>query len=839
MWYLALRTARTRVAALVAVVCAVLGGAALVTANGVLAESGLRSHAAPGRLAGADVVVTADQSLHPAEDLAVALPERRTVPADLVDQLAALPGVAAAVGDVAFPAALVAADGRVVRSGDDALAGHGWSSTELLAGAQVQGAAPTGAGEVAVDAATASAAHVRPGDRVRVVAGGRPATYHLTAVVSGAPAGVLFADPTAAQLAGRDAGPRAGSVDLVGLRAEPGRADALAEAVRAELSGTSLVVATGAARGDTASVGAAAARGELALLASSLSGTVLLVVGFIVAGAMGVVVAAQRQDLALLRAVGATPRQVRRLAAGQATAAAVPALLVGVGLGYPLAAAFRVLLVRTGVVPADLPLSWSPLPALVAALLVLAVVRVSGRAAARRTSRAPATEAVAESVPGPRAPSRARTAVGLLLIASALPMALVPAVSRTLEAAVAAPMSGLVAAVGLAVAAPAVLSWAGRAVAARVPAGASAPSWLAARNLGGGALRGAGAVATLALVVVLVLTDVLTHTTVMAAASREARAGTLATTSISAPALGGVGPDAVAAAAAVPGVRAAVASSSTTVVWPSRVLDETIVQPQPALVLAPAAVDVLDLGVRSGSLSDLTGATVALGSDVARRRSAQVGSEVALVLGDGASVRARVVAVYDRSLGFGPFVLSADLAAGHTTTPLASSVLVRTDGTAAAQDRLAELVASRPGLVLARADAGGTGLGSAPPEVWVNLAASLVLLGYVLLGVANTLVAGTARRRREFAALRLLGATPRQVTGLVRREALLLAALAVVAGVLLSAVPLASLGVGFLGRPWPSGPGWLLPVTALGTVAIALAATALPARRATRTPPLP
>ena len=52
----------------------------------------------------------------------------------------------------------------------------------------------------------------------------------------------------------------------------------------------------------------------LLLLSGSLGGIVLLVVGFAVAGALGVSIAGQRRELALLRAVGATPRQVRRLA---------------------------------------------------------------------------------------------------------------------------------------------------------------------------------------------------------------------------------------------------------------------------------------------------------------------------------------------------------------------------------------------------------------------------------------------------------------------------------------------------------------------------------------------
>ena len=206
------------------------------------------------------------------------------------------------------------------------------------------------------------------------------------------------------------------------------------------------------------------------------------------------------------------------------------------------------------------------------------------------------------------------------------------------------------------------------------------------------------------------------------------------------------------------------------------------------------------------------------------------------MLGDGARVDARVVAVYERGLGFGPVVLSRQLAAGHTTSGLDQSVLVRTDGTSRAGQGLAALAAGRPGLTVADTAADATGA-KAPPEVWVNLAVIVVLLGYLLLSIANKLVAATAQRRAEIAALRLVGTTPRQIRAMMRREAAVIAASALACGLLLSAVPLALLGQGFLGRPWPAGPAWLLPAAAATVVATAWLTVELPTRHALRTPP--
>jgi putative ABC transport system permease protein len=835
MFRLALQMVGHRITALIAVACAVLGGAALLTATGVLAESGLRSHLPAGRFAGASVVVAADQEFHPPGNLPLALPERRRVPAQLAGELAQLPGVTAAVGDIGFPAALVDAHGRVVPAKDPQPAGHGWSSTKLLAGApHITGSAPTASDEIAVDSATAAAAGIEPGDRIQVVVNARPATgYRVSAVVDAPGAGVYFADTAALRLSGH-----ADRVDLVGLRTAPGAGERVAAEVRTKLKGTGLRAVTGAGRGDTAAPGAGASRSLLVLLAGSLSGIVVLITGFVMASALAVSIGGQRRDLALMRAVGASPKQIRRLAAAQSTVVAAVAVGPGVGLGYLLAGQFRRLLADRGVVPPELPLTYSPLPALAAIVLLLLAVQVSARCSAWRTSRMPATEAVAESRSEPREPSRTRTRIGVTVIAVAMVMSALPLFSRTVIGATATSIAGIVGAIGLAMAGPALVRGIGGAAARATRHGGSAPTWLAMANLRAYALRNAGIVSTLAMAVVFVLTYTFTQTTVLAATAHDTSAGTLAQLRLSAPALGGLPTGTPAAVRKTAGVRAAAPVTTTTVVWEYKQFGDKAVESGAATILTPDAAGVLDLDVRDGGLDRLTGATVAVSSDVARTRSATVGRTLNLVLGDGTRVAAKVVAVYGRGLGFGTVVISHDLAAGHTTTGLDQSLLIRTDGTAEARQHLTALVAAHPGLALAPAESPSTGgLKDAPPEVWINLATIVVLLVYLLLSIANKLVAATAQRRVELGALRLNGTTPRQIRAMMRREAAVTAATALTTALLLSAVPLALLGQGFLGRPWPAGPVWLLPTVALTVTVTAFLTIELPTRQALRTPP--
>ncbi|MDC2951437.1 FtsX-like permease family protein [Streptomyces heilongjiangensis] len=858
MAHIAVRMVRHRIAALVAVACAALGAAALLTVIGVLLDSGIRAHAPVTRLSGADIVVTAPQVYRPGGDLPVVLPERARVPGDVAVRLARLPGVRSAVGDVSFPAVVVGARGGIVPAAPDPrTAGHRWSSASLLTGTRLAGRAPSGPREIVLDARTAARAGVAPGGTVRVIAAGRPATYRVTGVVTGTAegqGGIWFADAQAPQPAG---GPRtadarhtgnadgtrpapaspSSAVDLVAVRAAPGAADRAADEVRRELRGTGLTVATGTARGDAEDPGATAARSTLPALASSLAGVTILIVGFIVAGALTVAMAAQRRELALLRAVGAPPRQVRRLGAAQALVVAALATAPGLALGYPLAGGFRSLLVSIGLLPSALPLVYGPLPAL-AAVLLLAVVWCAALGATWRLSRMPATEAVAESRAEPRAPAPWRAFAGLLLIVGAVCLSVTPLLARSEAGAASTALAGIVATIGLGVAGPTLVQHAGRILLRNLPRRVTAPAWLAAANTHGYPLRVAGAVTTLAMTVVFTLTYAFTQTTLMRATTDAAQAATRADLTLAAPALGGVPAALPGQVKAVPGVTAAAPVSSTTVIMRNQMFGgESEAEAGTALVLGPDATGVLDPQVRSGDLHALTGATVAVAAGSMAQDTASVGRTLTLILGDGATVRARVVASYERGLGLGALIVSRDLVAGHTTTDLAQRLLVRTDGNPETARRVTALAERQPGVTVSRSGAPDKADHGIPPELWINVAVLAVLLGYMLLGIANKLIAGTTQRRDELAGLQLIGATARQIRAMMRREAAVICGIALTSGTLLALPPLLFLSLGFLQRPWPAGPVWLLPAVAAVVVLLTFTAVEVPTRQALRVSP--
>lgn len=107
---LARASVRFRPASFVGTLVALLLGAAVVVACGVLLQTGLTASVAPQRYAGAPVVVAADPMVRITakvgrdnETRELTTPERARTDVALVGRIAALPGVAAARPDSAFP----------------------------------------------------------------------------------------------------------------------------------------------------------------------------------------------------------------------------------------------------------------------------------------------------------------------------------------------------------------------------------------------------------------------------------------------------------------------------------------------------------------------------------------------------------------------------------------------------------------------------------------------------------------------------------------------------------------------------------------------------------------
>ncbi|WP_346773350.1 FtsX-like permease family protein [Microbacterium sp. Y-01] len=155
----------------------------------------------------------------------------------------------------------------------------------------------------------------------------------------------------------------------------------------------------------------------------------------------------------------------------------------------------------------------------------------------------------------------------------------------------------------------------------------------------------------------------------------------------------------------------------------------------------------------------------------------------------------------------------------HTTSGLDSFALVSTEPDAAAT--VAALEAQ--GLVVTPASGQkAAGADAVSQQGWVNLVALLVILGYIAIAVVNTLVMATGERSREFALLQLIGASRGQVRATMRTEAILIAAISMVFGVLVAIPPLMGMSYGISGQPIPAMPvlGSLAIIGGMGALAL-------------------
>ncbi|MGW5677415.1 ABC transporter permease [Streptomyces sp. NPDC003860] len=835
MFDIAWSSIKHRTGGFVGAFVALFFGSAVVTACGILLVSGLTSGMPPERYAAASVMVGGEQSKHVKEDFDPVHAERATVPADLVEKVAAVPGVKSAVGERTF--ALSAADARGNPVGlADPLYGHGWSSAVLGPVELRTGAAPRTEREVVVDETVARTAGLEVGDTARIAVGTTPAAYEVTGIVAGLDrqASVFFTDGRAEELS-----PRADRLTAIGVFADAGTdAGALADRIAKAAPGTD--VYTGDRIGDLEFLDVGQSRGFLVGLSVAFGGTALGVVIFVIASTLGLGVQQRRRELAMLRAVAATPRQVHKMIGSETWLVSVVGATLGSGLGFAVAGWLRGAYAEAGALPADFALSYNPLPAVASVVLCVLGARLAGYVAARRVARIKPVEALGESLVEAPELGRGRWISGLVLIGLGLVVAVVVPVLVPGELAIAGAASALmVLMIGSGLIGPVLVRAAARLMGPLL-ARSRVSGYLAAANSTANTRRLSGAVVPLALGAAMALLQVSILTTTQAEAKEQVTDGVVADWVLT-PAGPGLSPELVDEVRAIPGVAAATPVARSQVMLDYQEIDQVVTKQFGAQGLDPADLDrTLDLDVREGGLARLTGDTIALSWIAAGTTGLDVGDTADVHLGDGTPKKLRVVAVYGKGLGFGDVTLPHDLLTRHTTDGLDAALLVAADGErSAVSEALDELAAGTPTLRVEQPDDFAAAQEDAQNEQsMTNLIANAVLLLYVLIAVVNTLVMATTARSREFAMLRLIGTTARQTRRMMFMESWVVVATALAVGALIAVPPMVGVSLALTEQPLPYVPP-LVWVAIGGFVAVlGWLSISLPTRSALRRAPV-
>jgi putative ABC transport system permease protein len=807
---LATLSARGRLGAFTGALVALFAAAVLSMAWGMQLESILRTHAPVERYAGAAAVVTGQQDA--GQD--VPLGELARVSSALAARLAAVPGVRAAVGDVSVPAQL----------GGRAVSAHGWSSAALTPYVLIAGRPPVRPDEVVTGYPAAlgarlpleAAGPVRTVTVVGVARPSRPVSLQTA---------IFLTDAEATLLAGHP-----GTVDAIGVLAAPGF-----DVARLRAAAGGAQVLTGAARGTAEYPELEQTRTALIPVTAAFGGLAMFIAIFVVASTLGLSIQQREREIALLRAVAATPGQIRRMIAWEAAIVALAGSAAGIWPGIVLGRALAHGLLSHGIAPPNYTLNydWLAAAAAIGGGVVTALLAVL--AAGRRAARVPPTLALTDAAAEPRLLGPGRIIGGLLALAGAIPLFVVSTVTTTPQTAAAtSELNAVFLVVAAAFFGPVVAYAVARLLTPALAALSPVGGFLASANLGAATRRFSSASTPLVLTVALSCTFLFSTTTIDHATTQQERAGLTGQLAIT-----GAGPglpaSALADSRAIQGVRSAVALTSTTL-GPSLGSGDTLA----AQILTGGQGGGLDVGVTSGSLSALHGDTIALGRHVADAVHASIGERVALTLGDGTPAHATVVAIYSRDLAFGDALLAPELAAGHQTTPLLNEILIQTGEPAAAvATRLQALARRYPGLHVSDSASLITA-NDANNELnhWLGPFFVAMIFAFTSIAVLNTLIMIALRRRHELALLRLVGATARQVRSMARWEAVLIIAIGLGIGLAIAATALVPLSHAFTGGFRPYAPaGWfaaILGVTAL----LALVALSVPTRQALRTRPV-
>jgi putative ABC transport system permease protein len=812
MLRLGILTTRGRLGAFVGAFIALMGASVLTMAWGMQLEAVLRGDAPVERYAGTAAVVTGQQTVGADHD--VLLTERARVDAGLAARLAAVPGVKAAIGDVAVP----------VRLGSRAAVAHGWASASLTPYTLTAGRAPAAPGEVVAGYPAelgarlqlASTESARPVTVVGVARARHPVTQQTA---------VFLTDGEAARLAGNP-----GRVDAIGVLAAPGF-----DAARLDAAAGGARVLTGDARGQAEYPELHQARTTLIPVTAAFGGLAMFIAMFVVASTMGLSIQQREREIALLRAVAATPGQIRRMIGWEAAIVGLLGSAAGIWPGAVLGQELGDALVRHGIMPPTFVVEadWMPAAAAIGGGITVALLAVM--AAARRAARVRPTVALTSATVEPSLLSPGRLIGGLVSIAGAVPLFLVATTSSQPETAAAtSEMTAimLVLAVGFLgpIAARAVARLVGPMLAAIAPVG----GFLASANVGAATRLFSSASTPIVLSVAMSCTLLFSSTTIDHAVTEQRHAalsGELALTSSGA----GLPASALSDVRATPGVDSAVALTQTTL-GPSLGMSDDVM---PAQILDGGDGGGLDVSVTAGSLAALHGDAIALGRHRADAAHAKVGDRVAVTLGDGARAHATVVAIYSRDLAVGDALLAPELAAGHQTSPLLGTVLVRADRPAVAARRLAGLARRYPGLQVSDR----TTLASATDadrelNHWLGPIFVAMLFGFTSIAVVNTLAMIALKRGRELGLLRLVGATHRQVRSMARWESGLIIAIGLGLGLAIAATALLPLSHALTGSLKPHIPtDWLVGILG-GSALLAFVALAVPTRRALRARPV-
>ncbi|MFI6492367.1 ABC transporter permease [Streptomyces sp. NPDC050564] len=787
---------------------------------------------------GTDAVVrSADTITTPGESQGV----RRPVSTGLLRTIEQTPGVAAAAPDIQGAGQLVGSNGKPIGGqGPPTLAGNWIEDPQLNAYRLAEGRAPSKSGEVVVNRGAAKKGDLKIGDTTTLRT---PDPVKVTIVGLATFGGedgmaqVTFTGMTQAD-AEKYLTAKPGEAAGIRVRAGPGvgQQQLVSDLTPVLPKGVEAITGQESAQENTDMISSQ----FLTVFTTFLlvfSGVALLVATFSIHNTFAIVVAQRTRDNALLRALGASRRQLTVSALVEASVVAVTASAAGLAGGIGVAAGLQALFPAIGFPFPEGNLVISGLSMLLPLAVGVVVCLGSALLPAVRAGRTAPLAALRETAVDQSGASRERAIIGGGLAALA--------VGSTLTGVLANPslwLAGLGAV--LALAAFVVLGPVASSTVVRVLGGPldrlrGVTGGLARRNALRSPKRTAATASALMIGVAVVSLFTVFGASLKATMDQTVSRSFAGDVAVSTPSFGaggsGLSPKLAPAIARQPSVENAVGLG--------RGVAEVDGEGRALTVTDPVALGrVFDLGDVQGSLNNLGTNGIAITEKEADKQHLRTGDTTQLAFTDGKKQNFIVRAVYGQSELVGDYVITRAAWDPHRTQDSDTLVAVSfKDGVSTADGKAAvQTVAEQYGNPQvqtrdAYAQSSADGIDMMLTLVYALLALAVLI---ALLGIANTLTLAIHERTRELGLLRAVGQTRAQLRAMVRWESVLVAAFGTAGGLALGAflgwvLVKASDGASDSAFAFAVPPAQLVVVALVGLAAGALAGLR-PARRAAR-----
>jgi putative ABC transport system permease protein len=755
--------------------------------------------------------------------------DRRPVPEAVARAVEHVPGVAYVDGSVEGYAQFVAG-GNEVGSATAALGFSFDPNRELSAVRLVAGSPPTSADEVVMDKATASKYHFVVGDRVRVLLGTAPQMFTITGIVTFGSdenlAGTTlagFSRATAQALFNSR-----GHYDTINILAKPGEDNIRLQRAIAKVLPPGVEVVSGQTVAGELSTAVSDALSFLST-ALLLFATISLFVGaFTIFNTFSITVGQRTRELALLRVIGASRRQVFRSVLGEAALVGLAASVIGLGLGVLAAIALKALLRAFGVTLPSAPLVLEARTVAIAIAVGVGVSVLSAIAPARHAVRIAPVAALSDKREEQAGSLRRRRIAGSVVWTVGAGVVLA-GLSRPSIALVG--LGALAMFVAAAMLAPVLARPMASALGRPLAAVLGIPGRLGRENSMRSPRRTAQTAAALMVGLALVSAIAVLGASLSRSATSSVDSAVSAAYIITGPS-SGFSTSVAPAVARIPGVAV------VTTVYKGQFEMRGSLSSIAGVTPSDLAQTVTLAITRGSGAPALAAGELLIDTTAASAKHLSVGSLAAVTFAQTGAKTMRIGGIFKANPLIGSYLVSAAFFLSHFNDPLPVGVLLSArPGATGVDGALEKYLDAYPNVgVQTRAQFQHSQQETITKElglIYVLLALAILV---ALIGIVNTLILSVFERTHELGLLRAVGMRRRQVREMVRSEAVIIALFGALIGLALGT----GLGAAFAASLGPQGiseiaiPYGSLLIFLLLAGLLGLLAASWPARRAAK-----